>query len=200
MFPAGNQSLSVLGAEQAHCLGRHMKSLDFGGVIYSSPYIRTLETSQIVAEHTNTEIIPAPFIREIFKTQEASEEFEGSDSNEILAKYSKVTRDLSLDYPWWIQKKEDFKEDVCKRVFSGLDSLESGRDILIVGHGASVDAVFSYYGITKDGEEPVWNCSLSMYNDESGEMYCNDVSFIPYEKNSSNVRLLCEWEAGIEQE
>ena len=194
LFPVGNQPLSKLGIEQSHYLGRYMQSLGFSGTIYSSPFTRTLQTSQIVAEYTDAEVMPAAFMHEIFKTQEAAEQFDGYNTEQILSNYDKVPRTFFIDYPWWIPQKEDFDLDVCKRVFAGLSGLraDAEKDILLLGHGASVNAAFIYYNIPPENDDPPWNCSLSMYDNVTGEMYRNDVSFIPYEKISSNITMLHE--------
>ena len=55
-------SLSGLGRQQTSRLGQYLNDIGFNGKIYSLPYTNTMETAEIVADFTNSKIIPwTPF-------------------------------------------------------------------------------------------------------------------------------------------
>ena len=161
--------LTEKGRIQAKYLGRFFKKKKFNGLIISSPYRRTLETAQIVAEQTGSKIMVAPEIQEVvFKN--GVPEFDGLNMKQIRKYYNNVSKDCTLTYPWLIHGPETF-EDVKQRVAPFLEHLlNSGRpdsEILLVGHGASVHAckeLFLKDSFDKDKtEEHNWNCSFSSY-------------------------------------
>ena len=49
-LPIGDVALSTLGKEQALLLAKRLKQLNFNGLIFSSPYDRTMKTASIIAE------------------------------------------------------------------------------------------------------------------------------------------------------
>ena len=49
-YPKGDMPLSKLGREQAELLGNRLRDEGFSGKIFSSPYLRTMETADIIAE------------------------------------------------------------------------------------------------------------------------------------------------------
>jgi broad specificity phosphatase PhoE len=73
-FPAGNPALTQLGRQQARLLGQRLRYMAFRGIIYSSPYLRTLETAEIIAELTSGTVIVSDEIREINKVEENIED------------------------------------------------------------------------------------------------------------------------------
>ena len=190
MFPAGDKPLSALGREQAKLLGEHLKSLGFQGIILSSPYMRTMETAEIVAEITDCEIIPFAPIREIIRSEQTAKSFHGIPLDALREKYQRVSPDSRLDYPWWGSSAETI-EDVYLRVAKCVDEIErlySKRDVLFVGHGASVGGLIAAYGIPRWKSRLLGNCSLSAIDpsDVGFRPVYADCSFIPYEYRTSN--------------
>lgn len=190
LYPAGEDPLSELGREQARLLGERLKEQGFNGVILASPYMRTLETANIIAEITDLRVIPFAPIREIFKTEEQIAEYKGLTLDEMLEKYSRVDENATLEYPWWTPDIESVDE-VLERIKAGVKIAESAypdREILYVGHGASSNALIDAYGIPKRMHPFLFNCALSYADPENSDfrpVHC-DLAHIPYEKAYSN--------------
>lgn len=98
-LPIGNAPLSPLGREQARLLAQRLKSLQFKGVIFSSPYDRTLETASIVAEELGVNVIPLASLREI--VTRVDEFYQGATAQELANKYSRVCFDEGFPNVWW---------------------------------------------------------------------------------------------------
>lgn len=197
LYPPGDPPLSALGREQARLLGIHMRKLGFRGPIICSPFMRTLETAECIAKETGALITPFPPIREIFQTQESADAFRGLTPEQIRQRYRCIDANADLPYPWWcgadgMARKETFS-DVQRRVREGLaqlDRLYGDTDLLLVGHGASVGAMVSCFGIRRPayGPQGIYNCSLS-FSERCGavekQVYA-DTSFLGYENTTSN--------------
>ena len=63
-FPPGDPPLSALGREQAQRLGECLKVLGFAGTIYASPYRRTAETADEIAEVLDIGVRRSKFLSE----------------------------------------------------------------------------------------------------------------------------------------
>lgn len=190
MFPEGEPPLSELGREQARMLGQRLKSLGFHGKILSSPYLRTLETSEIIAEITDTLIYPFAPMRELFKTQEQADKYRGSTLAEIRAKFSRIAPDAALDDHWWTPIA-DIGDSVKARVWPGyLLASEKYKDeeLLFVGHGASSCALVGLLGIKADRRSMLYNCSLSAVDprDPGFKPFRYDTAHMPYEATTNN--------------
>lgn len=199
-IPTCDPVLTELGRKQAEFLGKHLKNAGFNGVIFSSPYRRTLDTAQIVAEITGTKIILEKAIQEYVQA-DGFPDFEGLNIQQIKAGYSCVNKNCTLDYPWFAEGPETLKE-VKIRVKPFLERLlkSNSEEVLLVGHGASVHAckelLIHPSVMAKIKEEWNWNCSLSSYNiPENGNMtveklFC--IKHIPEEYITSNRKLYRE--------
>ena len=195
MYPKGEHPLSDLGREQAQYLGERLKAIGFKGRIISSPYMRTLETAEIIAQILDTTIIPFAPIREIFKFDEQAIEYKGMTMEEIRQRYTHIDPEATLAYPWWLHPGQpphgESEEEVQARVDAGVRELEErfpNEELLMVGHGASSWALLHSYGIEADGRKLLFNCSFSMIdpqNESVHPVYC-DTSHMPYEKTASN--------------
>ena len=190
LYPAGEAPLSDLGREQAALLGERLAAQGFKGKILASPYMRTLETANIIAEKTGLSVIPFAPIREIFKTEEQTEKYKGLTLAEIRESYDRIDPDANLDYPWWTPTVESWDE-VVERIKQGIalaEKLYGEEEILFVGHGASCGALITEYGIPKGLHPFLFNCAISYTdpgNKEIRPVHC-DSSHIPYEKTYSN--------------
>jgi len=196
-YPPGDVPLSELGREQARLLGERLRALDFHGKIISSPYMRTLETSEIIAKITGTKIIPFALLREIIQSQGHADNFVGLTIEQIREKYDCIDENAELEYPWWhlpgIPARVEDINEVRPRVRYGLDLLEyyyPNDELLLVGHGASAGSLLSIMEIPKKKHTRtmLFNCSLSMIDTadhSTPSLYC-DTSHIPYELTTSN--------------
>ncbi len=213
MLPPGDETLSPLGRKQATLLGRRMKKAGFQGKIISSPYIRCMETAELIAKETGALILPYAPIREIMRNEETAKEFKGLTLEQMRERFSYIDPEAQLDYPWWKDKDSLFEvekpADVRARVAQGVKELEEkypDTELLFVGHGASSGALLRYYQI------PVWpnfrrtmlfNCSFSMIDPNNAEVkpvYC-DTSHLLYEETTSNFLTQEEYDQmGFEEE
>lgn len=197
-FPKGDPALTQLGRHQAELLGLRLKDLHFKGDIYSSPYYRTLETAQIIAEITGAAIQPDGHIREIVKADERIMEFSGMTIEQIRQSFPATDNSAVLAYPWWDTKTET-SDDVMKRVSTFVEKLiEKDRDALIVAHGASSSAAAQYmlrrFCCNIEELPKSWNCNLTAFKViPAFEVIClRDISHISADKVSSNAKMLKE--------
>ena len=198
--PVEDFNITELGQNQAALLGQHLQKLGFSGQIYSSPFRRTLQTSQIVADIIDTQINIAWQMREISAQADTFLHFKGMAPQECADLAPRVTPGQSLPDPWWIVREESMDE-VARRVSPFIDEvLARGQDALLVGHGASVEAsnriLLDKSGYKPYCSAPCINCSLSAYEYCGGvvkplELY--DTTFIPLLQRSENIRMQMEW-------
>ena len=75
-YPEGDMPLSAIGFEQSHLIGKRLSEEGFSGTIFSSPYIRTMQTSNAIAEEVGgAEIVKVDGLRERdFDNDESAEE------------------------------------------------------------------------------------------------------------------------------
>lgn len=190
LYPAGEDPMSDLGREQAALLGKRLKEQGFKGKILSSPYMRTLETADIIAGITGLTVIPFAPIREIFKTEQQIKDYKGLTLDEMRKKYKNIDPEITLDYPWWTPDIEN-EDEVLERINKGIalaESLYGDEEILFVGHGASTNALINAYGIPKRMHPFLFNCAISYIDPKNKDIrpvHC-DCSHIPYEKCYSN--------------
>ena len=144
-LPDNDYVLTPLGREQAERLGNRLKKENFKGLIISSPYARTMETATIAAAVCGVTVIPEPRFQERLFYDDAV--CPGMTLEEIRSNYSNIAPDATLEYPWIVLKGPEPAEDVQKRVFDFLEELIAAppaREVLLVGHGASVGAATHY--------------------------------------------------------
>ena len=70
-LPIGEAILSELGEQQAVLVGKRLKELGFQGKILSSPFVRTMQTAELIAKETGSEIWPTDWMHEIFRDEDA---------------------------------------------------------------------------------------------------------------------------------
>ena len=118
--PVGDPYLSDLGKKQAGLLGHALKEHGFDGMIYSSPYFRTMATAQIIAEVTDSVVLPTPEMRECVIRDDQMEHFHGATMGELSATYIRVTGENPFTYPWWTREIET-EEGIEARVSPLVD-------------------------------------------------------------------------------
>lgn len=190
-YPKGEVPLSEMGRKQAQCLGRRLKELHFTGKILSSPYLRTMETAELIAMETGSKIFPFPGVREIFKTREAAQEYRGSTLKELRQQFTQIADEAQLQYPWWEPKQEDY-ERVRYRVALAMEEIrKEDKDVLIVGHGASAIAAMHYVFAARRKDGWLWNCGLTMFDTKNvSSLFINCTKHMPYHMISNNKELL----------
>ena len=185
-FPKGDIPLSRLGCEQARLLGERLRSEGFSGVIYSSPFLRTMQTADIIARMTGSTVVPTPAFHEIFRSDSMISEFEGKSSEELKALFPEVVKEGDLPEHWWTEKTED-AEAVRYRVSLALEDIMQNAtgDVLLVGHGASVDAMLTFLtsGIN---HTPFYNCSYTVFDTATKRCIRNDSAHLTTDKITYN--------------
>lgn len=201
--PPGDPHLTDLGRRQAGKLGQALEGMGFAGVIYSSPYFRTMETAQAVAEVTGAAVVPAAEMREYVIREDQMGTFTGATQEELAAAYSRVTPTADFPYPWWTTAIES-DEDVEARVAPVIArAVATGVDGLLVGHGASAAGVHRHImghhdpGRERHGQVG-WNCFLSSFCADSGfrALRLMDVAHLPDDMVTSNAMTRDEVLAG----
>jgi len=168
-----NPPLSALGCLQAACLGRRLAEEGFGGVVFHSPYERTRDTARIIAGITGGPVASEWALQEIIREVRAAED--------------------------WVIATVESDSDVEARVGRFLGRLMSmdPREVLLVGHGASVHACLRVLlpgripqpsaGVLPQGG---WNCALSTVDvagaGEAALIRLFDTSHIPPRSVTSN--------------
>ena len=165
-FAPGDPPLSSLGRRQAWLLGKYLRKLGFAGEVYSSPYRRTTETGQIIADTADVPLCLAPGMRESNGDGENMKKFRGLTAIELQTDYPRLRVDRDISYPWWTTDAEA-ADDVEARVAPEIDLLMTREtDVLLVGHGASVGAATRHV-LKRHAPELLerprfpWNCMLT---------------------------------------
>ena len=188
--PVGDTPLSELGDKQALQVGKRLKELGFQGVIYASPYDRTLRTANIIAEELNLPFTPLPCLHEIFVRSAPDKPFKGLTAAEIVEKYPRAQVMPDMPYPWWEDKTEDLS-DVITRLKDGLQPILNEQpkdiDILLVGHAATSVGMRHLFGCVQDNRAFHWNCHLSLLYSSNGENYANDCTHLPEDMRTGNA-------------
>ena len=196
-LPDNDYTLTALGREQAYLLGKHLKSLNFTGKVFSSPYARTMETASIAAEVCCLDVHPEPRLQELRFTPEPP--CPGMTLEELRKNYPNISPESSMPYPWILPDGPETFEDVKKRVFPYIEELITSPpadEVLLVGHGATVSAIKNF--MTDKAQYTGypgynWNASLCIFEvasaDEVKIIVLNNISFMPLEKVTSNKRL-----------
>ena len=166
-FPPEDYVLTELGRTQAHCLGRYLNGQGFRGRIISSPFLRTVETADAVAEECGLRFYLEPRIQEVRKY---TTPYQGLTLAQIRAHSAHLAEDAVLSWPWTVKNDSEGFPQVCERVDAFVEELLAhppAEDILLVGHGASIGALkrnFFARSNYKGDEGDNWNCSVSRFD------------------------------------
>lgn len=187
-LPVGDVALTPMGKEQARLTGLRLKKLGFKGVIFSSPYDRTLKTASIIAEILDLTVTPVAWLHEI--QLDPDNGFCGATAEEIRKNYPLVQGDFELPRCWWGDQKEDLYA-VIERVKGGLEqtlpTVPGDADVLLVGHAATSVVLRHIFDCTANQRAFTWNCHVSLLHAPDGQRYCNDCSHLPEEMWTGNA-------------
>lgn len=210
LYPFGDVPLSELGREQARLLGERLVELGFDGIIISSPFHRTLETAEIIAELTGSPIYPFAPMHEIFRSERDLTEIKCVPIAELKERFPHIAPDAELPAEWRPKKPEKF-ENVVDRVGIGVVEIEKkypNTPILYVGHGASVGSLILLYQIPVKKGADTYNCSLSAADAGRDNLMFADTRHLPYAMTTSNhkfkeefdlERMTCPYEGEIKE-
>ena len=206
-YPPGDPVLSVLGRKQAAWLGGRLAKLEFQGPIFSSPYRRTLETAQIIAEIVRRPLIPEPALQE-YVLREGTPDLKGLTADEMRRLYPNVEPDAHVPHPWLVEGPETTEVEVKNRTRPFLEKLFdlAWEEALLVGHGASVHACIDLlvpgHMAARQAREPGvgWNCALTTVAGDGLENVSLrrdfDISHMPRECVTSNLTFYSGSEGG----
>ena len=188
--PESDPPLSALGREQARLTGIKLKELRFDGYIFSSPYDRTLETAEIIANELDLPFTTLACLHELSYYSQDDKKYQGlMHMDEIVARYPHAQANPDMPYPWWAKEKEEL-HDVMNRVKNGLapllPTLPKDKDVLLVGHAATAVALRHVFECEDDIRGFHWNCLLGLLYSSNGESYSNDCSHLPDELLTGN--------------
>ncbi len=179
-YPKGEIALSPLGREQARLTGERLKELGFCGKIYASPYFRTMETANIIAEATDSNVYPYAPIQELMYPDSLKSGYRGQPLSVLKEKFSHIAEDAELEDSWRVKESEDMGT-MRPRIEKIVSNFKPDTEVLFVGHGASSHWLVTLYEIPYVEGRFIYNCSLSLIDpDDSsvGTLYC-DTSHIP---------------------
>lgn len=193
-LPPHDYPLSELGRKQAAYLGRHLADIGFRGMIISSPYARTVETADLAAADCGQTFYLDPRLQEMRFYPDPP--CLGMTLAQIQQHYPRTAPDATLQWPWITPGGVEELEHVRQRVDRFVEELirnPPDDDILLVGHGASVQSLKwnlcdrCHY----TGEDHYnWNCSLSGFQvDQDGHAEMFELArfdFMPLEIVTSN--------------
>lgn len=183
-FPKGNPGLTAYGIRQAELLGDYLKRENFHGLVYSSPFNRTLHTAEIVCRICGLTFFPSAELQEfsIYTTMAPS-----LPLREIAKTFSMLDSASELSDDWKICGTEN-REDVHMRVRSLLLRLTgdpASRDLLLIGHGASVIAARQFFWNSMnrtDMPAGCLNCEITKLNLQTDGTVdvcaCRETSFL----------------------
>lgn len=191
----GDPCLSNVGVEQARRLGRRLRELRFGGRIWSSPYRRSAQTADLVAEQLGLGFQVTPALRDIVKDATPRAHLAGLDWEALRREFPRVEAATeSLPFPWWTETTDD-RTEFTRRLLAWLEPrLADGVDLLMVGHGATVNQ-FTQVLTKRAGRADLgdwfgsWNAQLTTFSVNGGAVdlvRLADVSFLTPSLTTAN--------------
>ncbi len=198
-YPKGDPPLTEIGILQAKYAAKELEKRHFCGTIYSSPFLRALETAQQAARTLHLPIRVCAEIREISKPTSLAPDFVGETAAQMRLHIPEIDEASVLPDPWWSRERET-SADVRARVAPFLDKLlERGEDAAIFAHGAvvhaAVDHLIEKCGVVCDGFYPIpprTNCAISGFEFRCGKnkklhpLVLNGTDHLPSELIFSN--------------
>lgn len=189
--------LTDLGLEQARQLGEYLvKNRKFRGVIYASPFYRTTETALQTAKILKKKVILEPGIQELATAPKPSPR--GMTLREIEHYFPGQTLPGKRYADHWRLCNENSAQRF-QRVSQALEAIlaEEKGDILLVGHGASVNDLVKALNNkrpsrkVKPAKGTTWNCVLFAFEiDAKGDVIRAEyiTEFIPEKNLTSNKK------------
>lgn len=207
-FPDTSTVVSLLGRRQAAALGQRLVEMGFHGKILSSPYIRTMITSSIIAAITGCPIYPCVEMREISHGMDC-DSTPYQTLEEMRRYFPLVAEDAEFSTPWVGEAEKDI-DAVYERIVREMPPVlqrHADEDILLVGHGASIHGMLRYLDLPNNPRFEAYNCSLTLFDPNGIEepIKCS-TTHLPYEEWTSNRvtaeiwnadRFSKEWQADI---
>lgn len=179
--------LSPDGHEQARRLAVRLASEKISR-IYCSPFLRTVQTANAVAEQLDLPLFLEPGFGEWLNPEVFPGFPELMPVGELARLFPRISEDHSpVEHPRYPESQEQVTERAT-RVAERLMERADGESILLVGHGATV--AFSTRRLVPNAEEcPARLCSLSRVvfrGEERSLELCGDVSHLEDTEDTVN--------------
>lgn len=161
-----NPPLDPKGLEQASETAERLlsKNIDF---IFASPFLRTLQTAEIIAEKTGIKIN----VEEGFSEWLKESEFKYKPDLNNLNSLNKDFPFINTDYKSIVtQSYPETREDLDTRTEKALLSIieKYGSNILIISHGSPIKSIYKSL-INKIPDEYQPMCSVTRFEYSSGD-------------------------------
>ena len=161
-------ALTKLGIQQAQALADYLvHKRKFKGVVYTSPFYRTVETAIYTGKLLKKKVILEPGIQELATISHPAPP--GMSFAQIESYFPGLTvRGKRFKDQWRLCKESHLQRSV--RVAKALEEIlaEEKGDILLVGHGASVGDLLQALNLKRiKGVRKIkgtaWNCALYIF-------------------------------------
>lgn len=135
----GETKLSQLGIKQAENVGRRLKNVGLE-VIFASDFTRAKQTSEIINQQLNLEIITTPLLREVKRPTEVEGKTFGDPQ---IADIKSKIYERRHDPAWRFSDEENFFDRIsrAKKFITELES-RAEEKILCVAHGTIMRHIF----------------------------------------------------------
>jgi len=135
IYQAKHIKLSSLGIEQTKLLANRLKNVEIDKII-ASPYERTKQTAEIIAEKLDKPVV----FSEVFKELKRPTEIEGKHVDDPYAKEVKAQIFQNLHNSDYHYSDEETYYDFRSRAIKALEYLEhlNRKNVLVVTHGVII--------------------------------------------------------------
>lgn len=172
----GNPPLSELGIKQAELTGEHLKSLQIKA-IYSSPFLRTFQTAEIISNFFNLPITKDPRLRERINWGDLP----GQSFEEFVEMWNKTS--YERDY---IPPVGDSSVNSGKRMTEFLKEAHNQHkdgDFIVVSHGG----VISDFLLNNFSEEELRKVHNNLLSKRSGTITECSVTLIIFDGEKFSI-------------
>lgn len=141
-----DDKLTRFGRKQVKMLTKSMKEFKFDN-IYSSPYIRCIQTANILKKLVNKEVVIDERIKERFKIKDPKTQNEKEwYDNYLNKKYINTEFETCADF---LNRNSNFIDDIIK-------NNPTQSSVIVVGHSACLYAFLEYF-YKNPNNAVVWN-------------------------------------------
>lgn len=173
-------TLSSVGKIQSELVANRIKQLSFN-ILYTSDYIRAIETANIITDFCECGYKPSDIFREVRRPSQ----FVGlSRNNPDYLNFLKEANDHIADPSWHYEDEENF-HDVMIRVRSAFSIFDSGEgDMVVVTHGRFLMFLVMYVLSNRELHAGLWKLSAHTMNSSN-----TGLTIFEYDEDFSHWRL-----------
>jgi len=160
-----DSSLSPRGKAQAVSCASFLKTEISGNIKFlSSPFLRTIQTAEIITESFNAKFFLEPLLHEFFSETIFPQKYQAKSLKEIALANSKI--DGSYTDEKWLPQYFETKEDILRRAVYLRNSLTKQflsypelKNIVLISHMATIAALVK--SMCSIEVEKIDNCSVT---------------------------------------